>query len=152
MKHDFEYMGLALQEALCAFDEHEVPVGAMIVSSGGRILARAHNIKEKTADPTAHAELIAIREACQEIRNWRLVGCVMYVTMEPCVMCLSAIQQARIKRLVFGAYDSKGGAISLGYNIHFDRRLNHKFDVVGGIRQYESSQLLRDFFRARRRK
>ncbi|MCK5074605.1 MAG: nucleoside deaminase [Bacteriovoracaceae bacterium] len=152
MKHDFEYMGLALQEALCAFDEHEVPVGAMIVSSGGRILARAHNIKEKTADPTAHAELIAIREACQEIRNWRLVGCVMYVTMEPCVMCLSAIQQARINRLVFGAYDSKGGAISLGHNIHCDRRLNHKFDVVGGIGQYESSQLLRNFFRARRRK
>lgn len=144
------FMSEARSQADEAYRIGEVPVGAIIVSGDGRILSRAHNDKERGNDPCAHAEVLAIRQAAKELKEWRLLDCSLVVTLEPCPMCLSAMIQARIKRLIFGAYDSKGGALSLGYNFYKDKRLNHQFDVVGGVLHFECSKLLSDFFRERR--
>ncbi len=148
LQNDFWFMGLALDEAEIAFNQYEVPVGAVIVSKDGRVISKAYNLKEKDFNPLAHAELIAIEQAAKDLKNWRLEECTVYVSLEPCPMCLSAMVQARIKRLVFGAYDVKGGALSLGYNFNSDKRLNHNFSVTGGVEHYRSSQLLSRFFRA----
>ncbi len=143
-------MSLAYDQAEIAYQNYEVPVGAIIVDSSGRVLATACNNKEKTYDPTGHAELIAIRAAAKELSNWRLLGCTVFVTLEPCPMCLSAMMHARVERLVFGAYDPKGGALGLGFNMYKDKRLNHCFDVVGGILHYKCSKIMSDFFKGRR--
>ena len=144
-------MGLALEEAEAAFRADEVPVGAVIIGANGHVLARAHNLKEHSKDPCDHAEISAIRKAAQELDSWRLAGATLIVTLEPCPMCLAAMVQARIEALVFGAYDPKGGSLSLGYNLYNDTRLNHRFDVMGGVRHYEAAKLLSQFFREKRK-
>lgn len=150
LKDDSWLMGLALEEAEKAFSMGEVPVGAVIVNSERKILSRSHNLKEEKGNPLLHAELIAIEKASRELSDWRLSGCTLYVTLEPCLMCMGAIWQSRIERVVFGAYDPKGGAISLGYKVYKDKRLNHQFCIMGGVEHYRSSQLLSQFFRERR--
>lgn len=144
-------MGTALEEANKAFKEGEVPVGALIVDEKGSVISSAHNLKEKNTDPTQHAEILAIQEASKKLTSWRLTGATLFVTLEPCPMCLYAALQARVKKLVFGAYDAKAGAISLGYDFFNDSRFNHRFDVLGGVRHYECSQLMSQFFRLRRK-
>jgi tRNA(adenine34) deaminase len=143
-------MDEALLEAEKAFKEDEVPIGAVIVDNTGAILSRTHNKKEKSYNPCGHAEILAITEASKKIGNWRLLNCSVFVTLEPCPMCLSAMIQARIGTLYFGAYDSKGGSLSLNYNFYKDQKLNHSFPVIGGLRHFECSKLLSDFFKLRR--
>ena len=143
-------MDEALKEADKAYREDEVPIGAVIVDSAGTILSRSHNHKEKAHNPCGHAEILAITEACKNIGNWRLLDCSIYVTLEPCPMCLSALVQARIGHLYFGAYDTKGGALSLNYNFYKDQKLNHSFPVLGGLRHFECSRLLSTFFKEKR--
>lgn len=143
-------MDEALIEADKAYRQDEVPIGAVVADSRGIILSKAHNIKERTHNPCGHAEVLAIMEAAKKIGNWRLLDCNLYVTLEPCPMCLSAMVQARIGTLYFGAYDPKGGALSLNYNFYKDQKLNHSFSVVGGLRHFECSKLLSTFFREKR--
>ena len=126
-------MNIALKEAECAFKEGEVPVGAVIVDENDQVLAKTHNLKEQNKDTTAHAEILAIREASEKLGDWRLVNCTLYVTLEPCPMCLYAILQARFRNVVFGAYDQKAGSVSLGYSFQKDERFNHKFSIIGGV-------------------
>lgn len=154
MKHNLQdylwFMGLALEQAELAYKEQEVPVGAILVSPNGDILSRQFNLKESQFNPVAHAEVLAIIEGSKKLQNWRLSECTLYVTLEPCPMCLAALVQARVKCCVFGAYDLKGGALSLGYKMNADKRLNHQFSSVGGIKHYECSKLMSQFFRERR--
>ena len=140
-------MKMALEEACKASAKDEVPVGAILVSPEGEVLAKAHNQKEIENDPLGHAEILVLREAAKKVENWRLEGCILYVTLEPCPMCLAAMIQARIKGLVFGAYDKKGGAISLNYNLYKDQRLNHNFFVLGGVKHLDCSNTLTLFFK-----
>jgi tRNA(adenine34) deaminase len=128
----------------------EVPVGAVILGPGGDVLARAHNQRERGADPTAHAEILAIRAAAHALGTWRLEGCTLVVTLEPCPMCAGAVVAARIGRVVFGAADPKAGAAGSLWDIPRDRRLNHRADVIGGVLAEESAALLREFFARRR--
>ena len=146
-----EYMEAALEEAKIAFDLGEVPVGAVVVR-GGEIIARAHNMTETAKDPTAHAEILAIREAARILGGWRLIGCDLYVTMEPCSMCAGAIVWSRIERLYYGALDPKAGAAGSLYDIPGDARLNHNPVVTGGVMEEECSSIVRDFFRGLRSK
>lgn len=152
--HNFEeykwMMSVAMDEAYKAYSIDEVPIGAAIVDDSGNVLSQTHNEKENNHDPCGHAEILAIREACKKRGNWRLSGCTIFVTLEPCPMCLSALVQARIDKLVFAAYDPKGGAISLNYNLYKDKRLNHNFSVVGGVGHFEASKILSRFFREKR--
>jgi len=150
LQDDIYLINMAYEQAFLASNRDEVPVGAVIADESGKILACVHNNKEASNDPCGHAEIICLREAAKKIGNWRLQGCVLYVTLEPCPMCLAAMVQARIGRCVFGTYDSKGGAISLGYNLYKDPRLNHSFSICGGLQHYENSKLLSDFFRRKR--
>lgn len=143
-------MDEALIEADKAYRIDEVPIGAVIADPNGVILSKSHNLKEKNHNPCGHAEILAITEAAKKIGNWRLINCSLYVTLEPCPMCLSAMIQARIGTLYFGAYDPKGGSLSLNYNFYKDAKLNHSFDVVGGLRHFECSHLLSTFFREKR--
>ena len=143
-------MKLAMEEAEKAYYLDEVPVGAVMVDECGHILAKTHNLKEKNNNPCHHAEILAIMESSKKLRNWRLEGCALYVTLEPCVMCLGAMVSARVARLFFGAYDEKAGALGLGLNIHAHPKLNHRIQVVGGSMHYECSRLLSDFFKAKR--
>lgn len=143
-------MDEALIEAEKAYWHDEVPIGAVVVDSSGVVLSRAHNIKEKGHNPCGHAEILAIVEAAKRLNNWRLMDCSLYVTLEPCPMCLNAMIQARIGTLYFGAYDPKGGSLSLNYNFYKDDRLNHSFAVVGGLRHFECSRLISRFFREKR--
>ena len=143
-------MDEALIEAEKAYREDEVPIGAVIVDSSGTIVSRTHNQKEKVFNPCGHAEILAITEAAKRKSNWRLTDCSIYVTLEPCPMCLSALVQARISHLYFGAYDAKGGALSLNYNFYKDQKLNHSFPVLGGLRHFECSRLLSTFFKEKR--
>lgn len=145
------YMMMAINLGKDAIMKGEVPVGALIVSEHGEVLAEAFNLKENSFDTTAHAEILAIREASKNIKSWRLNNCSLFVTLEPCPMCMSAILQARIKNLYFGAYDKKGGAASLGYNFSKDNRLNHKLNLYGGYRHFECSQMISNFFKTRRK-
>lgn len=140
---------LAFEEARQAADLGEVPVGAVIVQEG-RILARAGNRPRSLADPTAHAEVLAIRAACRAIGSERLVGCDLYVTLEPCPLCASAISLARIRRLYYGARDAKGGGVEHGPRIFNQPTCHHAPEVYGGFRESEAAQLLRDFFARRR--
>ena len=143
-------MGEAIKEAESAFSIGEVPVGAVIVNSQNQIISKAHNLKESTQDPCGHAEIIAIRKAAEILKSWRLLDCTLYVTLEPCPMCMGAIVQSRLKSVVFGAYDVKGGAITNGFNLHQNQKLNHRFNVIGGVSHYDCSNLLSSFFKQRR--
>jgi len=144
--NDETYMAMALEEARRAGEIGEVPIGAIVVCDGA-VVARAHNRREIDHDPAGHAELIAIREASARLKRWRLSGCVVYVTLEPCPMCAGLMHQARISRCVFAAPDPKAGALGTLYDLHDDERLNHRFDVTSGVLEEESAELLRSFFR-----
>jgi tRNA(adenine34) deaminase len=146
---DAGFMRKALAEAARAAARGEVPVGAVVVRQG-RIVARGANRPIASSDPTAHAEIVALRKAAKKAGNYRLPDCDLYVTVEPCAMCLGAIVQARVRRVVYGATDPKAGAVSSTMRFPFGR-LNHKPAVVGGVLAGESAALLRDFFRARRK-
>lgn len=144
---DYRFMEEAIKEAKKAALKKEVPVGAVIVKEG-KIIARGHNQRESTNDATSHAEIIAIRKASKKIKNWRLSGCTLYVTVEPCPMCAGAIVQARIDRVVYGAKDPKAGAVETLYQILSDKRLNHQVkEVISGVKEKECAELLKDFFK-----
>lgn len=139
----------ALRLAKMAADQGEVPVGAIVVRAG-RIIGRGWNRREAWGDPTAHAEMLAIREAARELGGWRLTGCTLYVTLEPCAMCAGAIVLARLDRLVYGADDPKAGAVGSLMNVVEDDRLNHRAAVVRGVEAASSARLLKAFFKQRR--
>jgi tRNA(adenine34) deaminase len=143
---DVTYMRLALEQARKASAQGEVPIGAVLVRDG-QVLAQAHNVREAWQDPTAHAEIVAIREAATQSGSWRLTDTTLYVTLEPCAMCVGAIILARIPRLVFGAMDPKAGACGSIFDLPAERRLNHHVEVIGGVSEQESQELLRAFFR-----
>lgn len=144
-------MDLALAEARKAGEAGEVPVGAVVLA-GGKVLTVARNRREATADPTAHAEIIVLREAAKALGTWRLSGATIYVTLEPCPMCAGALVAARVGRLVFGCADPKAGACGSLYNLCADPRLNHEVEVVRGVREAEASELLSGWFADRRAK
>jgi tRNA(adenine34) deaminase len=146
------FMRMALEEADQAAKHGDVPVGAVVVSAHGNVLAREHNRREQLADPTAHAELLAIRAASRGLPGWRLEGATLYVTLEPCAMCAGALVNARIARLVFGATDPKAGAVTSLFQIGTDPRLNHRFEVQAGFMAEEGGRRLTEFFAELRRK
>ncbi|MFP4662767.1 MAG: tRNA adenosine(34) deaminase TadA [Halanaerobiales bacterium] len=147
MKTDEEFMKLAIREAKKALEIKEVPIGAIVVYKD-KIVGSGYNLKERDFDPTAHAEIIAIQDATNNLQNWRLDNCDLYVTIEPCPMCAGAIVQARIRRLIFGALDPKAGATGSLYNIVKDQRLNHQVtEVRAGILAEESRKLMQEFFK-----
>ena len=143
---DVEFMQMALDQARLAPALGEVPIAAVIVMDG-QLLSQVHNFREVWQDPTAHAEVVAIREAATRLKTWRLTGTTMYVTIEPCSMCAGAIIQARVSRLVFGARDPKAGACGSVFNLPSERRLNHRVEVCGGVLELESQELMQTFFR-----
>lgn len=149
METDEKWMRLALEEALLARESEEVPVGAVIVR-GEELLARAHNSPITLNDPSAHAEVLAIRRAAACLGNYRLAGTTLYVTLEPCLMCAGAILHARIGRIVFGAADPKGGAVVSLYRLFDDQRLNHAVEVTEGVHREACVEILSGFFRAKR--
>jgi tRNA(adenine34) deaminase len=145
------WMSLALEEARAAPEHDDVPVGAAVVRlSDGEVLARRHNERERAADPTAHAEILAMRDASAKVGSWRLDGCALVVTLEPCPMCAGAAHTSRIGGVVFGAADPKAGALGSLYHLGADPRLNHEFTVVPGVRAKECGELLARFFSERR--
>jgi tRNA(adenine34) deaminase len=146
---DRRYMREALELARRALDSEDVPVGAVVVR-GRHVIGRGYNQREALQDPTAHAEMIALTAAAQEVRRWRLDGCTLYVTLEPCTMCAGALVLSRLERLVFGAYDPKAGACGSIFEITQDPRLNHRIATTGGVLAEESAALLQTFFRSRR--
>jgi tRNA(adenine34) deaminase len=139
-------MRFALAEGEQAMAHGDVPIGAVIVDATGRIIGRGHNRREVDGDPTAHAEVLAIRQAAATLGSWRLDGTTLYVTVEPCPMCAGALVMARVPRLVFGVDDAKAGACGTLYNIVRDERLNHRLEVIAGILEDECRQLLQRFF------
>lgn len=139
-------MGLALAEARLALATGDVPVGAVVVDAGGAVVGRGHNTREADGDPTAHAEIIALREAGTGRGSWRLDGCTLVVTLEPCTMCAGAAVLARVARVVLGAWDPKAGACGSVRDVVRDARLNHRAEVVGGVREAECARLLREVF------
>lgn len=140
----------ALKEAAAAQEEDEVPVGAVLAGPDGEIIARAHNRTIAMKDPTAHAEILALRDACKRVGNYRLTGTCLVVTVEPCIMCMGAALHARIQRLVFGTADPKAGAVVSLFRLASDNRLNHRIEVLSGPREEECRLLMQDFFKARR--
>ncbi len=145
-----DYMRLALEEAQAALAEEEVPIGAIIVFED-RVIAAAHNQREQLHDPTAHAEMIAITQAAAARGSWRLDGCALYVTLEPCPMCAGAVVQARISTVVYGAADPKAGAVRTLFNLLDDPRLNHRCQIVPGVLAEPCAQVLSQFFQLQRR-
>lgn len=143
------YMEQALLEARKAYELDEVPIGAVVVKDG-EIIGRGHNLRETCKDPTLHAEMVAIRQAAEILGGWRLTGCELYVTVEPCPMCAGAMIQARIDRLIFGAGDPKAGCAGTLYNLLQDSRFNHQVEIVKGILEEECRQIMKDFFRQKR--
>jgi tRNA(adenine34) deaminase len=150
MSDDVGWMQAALAEADAAASAGEVPVGCIVVDANGLELARARNEREEQADPTAHAEMIALRAAAARSRSWRLEGATVYVTLEPCAMCAGALVLARVGRVVYGCKDPKGGAVDTMFGIGRDERLNHRFEVVSGVLADECADALRRFFAALR--
>jgi tRNA(adenine34) deaminase len=146
---DRNFMHLALEQAREALSAGEVPVGAVVVAAN-RIIGRGHNRSISDCDPSAHAEVIAVRQAAREIGNYRIADATAYVTLEPCAMCIGTMLHARIRRLVFGAYDDKAGAAGSVVDLCHDRRLNHRIEVNGGLLAEECGELLTTFFEARR--
>jgi tRNA(adenine34) deaminase len=146
-----EPMLAALDEARAAVTTGDVPIGAVVVDAGGSVVGRGRNVREANGDPTGHAEIVALREAAAAAGEWRLTGCTLVVTLEPCTMCAGAAVLARVDRIVFGAYDDKAGAVGSLWDVVRDRRLNHRPEVVSGVLASESTALLDDFFRTHRR-
>lgn len=158
---DVALMGLALEQARAAADPSapgregaapDVPIGAVVVGPGGEVLARAGNRREADEDPTAHAEILALRAAAAHTGRWNLTGCTLYVTLEPCTMCAGAIVLSRVARVVYGAADPKAGAAGSLFNLVQEPRLNHRVELTAGVREQECGDLLREFFRARRKR
>jgi tRNA(adenine34) deaminase len=149
MGHD-RFMRAALDEAAIAAEEDEVPVGAVIVHEG-KIIARAHNQREKLSDNTAHAEMIALTQAATYLGSWRLCGCTIYVTLEPCPMCAGALVMGRVDKLIYGPADPKAGACGSIYNIVNDQRLNHRIEVTAGFMEEPCRKILQDFFSRKRK-
>lgn len=149
MNDDLMYMQLALDQARLAEENGEVPVGAILVKNG-EVLAKAYNQPIALCDPTAHAEIQALRQAAARVQNYRLVDTTLYVTLEPCAMCLGAILHSRVVRLVFGAYDLRAGAVTSVFQIPAEKRLNHRLEWTGGVAESEASHLLKAFFARRR--
>lgn len=149
MKNDAYWMGIALREAKKAGDRGEIPIGAIVVKDDA-IIGRGYNVREGKQDPVAHAEIIAIRQAARKVNNWRLTGATLYVTLEPCLMCMGGMLLARIDKLVFGCHDPKGGAAGSLYDLSNDARLNHRLLLVSGVREAECSAILSEFFVALR--
>ncbi len=145
-----DLMGAALDEARLALEHDDVPVGAVVVDASGEVISRRHNEREVAGDPTAHAEVLALRDAAAARGMWRLDGCVLVVTLEPCPMCAGAAVAARLDSVIFGAADPKAGAMGSLYNLGADPRLNHELEVVGGVRNEECAALLSTFFATRR--
>lgn len=143
-------MQLALSEARLASEHDDVPIGAVVAHGDGRVIGRGHNERELRNDPTAHAEVIALRQAADEVGSWRVLDCTLVVTLEPCAMCAGAIVLARVPRVVFGCADPKAGAAGSVLDVLGEDRLNHRPEVIGGVLEQECSQLLRTFFAARR--
>jgi tRNA(adenine34) deaminase len=139
-------MQAALVEARHALESGDVPIGAVVLDASGSVIARGHNERERDGDPTAHAELVAVRRAARAVGGWRLTGCTLVVTLEPCTMCAGAIVLSRLDRLVFGAFDPKAGAVGSLWDVVRDRRLNHRPEVVSGVLAEDCSALLDDFF------
>ena len=148
---DQKFMLEALKEANKAALLNEVPVGAVIVKNN-KIVARGHNLREKTNDPTAHAEIIAIRKACKKLKSWRLEGCTIYVTVEPCAMCAGTLLWTRIDRIVFGANDPKGGAIGSSFELFRVKGINHHPEITRGVLDVRCALLMKEFFKAKREK
>lgn len=146
---DYHWMKIAIEEARQAAEKQEIPVGAVLVL-GNKQLSKAGNSPIAQSDPSGHAEILALRNGCKQIGNYRLPDATLYVTLEPCIMCMGAILHSRLKRLVFGAYDQKTGAAGSVYNVGRDGKLNHKLIVEGGLLQVECGQLLINFFKAKR--
>ncbi|MEE0845988.1 MAG: nucleoside deaminase [Eggerthellaceae bacterium] len=160
---DEEYMRMALDEARRAAEMDEVPIGAVVVYepidpatrrplAEPQVIARACNLRETTRDPAGHAEFLAMKEAARQLDAWRLTGCTVYVTLEPCIMCAGLMHQARISRCVYGARDKKAGALGTLYSIHSDERLNHAFEAVPGVLEDECAALLKGFFKSKRKR
>lgn len=147
--HKF-YMNEALIEAQKAFDKNEVPVGAIIANQQGEIIGRGHNLRESNLSAIAHAEILAIEHACKYLSQWRLTGCTLYVTLEPCFMCSGAIILSRLSTVVYAATDPKTGAVKSLANILTDKRLNHSCTVISGIYEEQASQILKKFFKIKR--
>ena len=143
-------MRAALDEARACLATGDVPVGAVVLDSAGAAIGSGRNVRERAGDPTGHAEVVALREAARTRGEWRLDGCTLVVTLEPCTMCAGALVLARVGRLVFGAYDDKAGAVGSLWDVVRDRRLNHRPEVVGGVLAMEATALLDDFFAGRR--
>jgi tRNA(adenine34) deaminase len=143
-------MGLAIEQARTARGSADVPVGAVVVDASGEVIGAGVNRREADGDPTAHAEVLALRAAARARGEWRLDGCTLVVTLEPCVMCAGALVLARVERLVLGAWDPKAGATGSVWDVVRDRQVNHRVEVVGGVREAECSRLLLDFFTDRR--
>ena len=148
---DEKYMRIALKEAQNAVILDEVPVGAVIVKDG-KILAKGHNLREKSNDPTSHAEINAIRKACKKLNSWRLEGATIYVTVEPCSMCAGTLLQCRIGRIVYGASDPKGGAIESSLELFKAKNINHHPEILGGVLKEECSNLISSYFKSKRQK
>jgi tRNA(adenine34) deaminase len=144
------WMGAALREARAALEHDDVPIGAVVVSDAGEIIGRGHNERERREDPTAHAEVLALREAAAALGTWRVLDATLYVTLEPCTMCAGAIVLSRIPRVVYATPDPKAGAVDSILSILSDERLNHRPEVHSGVMAAEAADLLRSFFRARR--
>jgi tRNA(adenine34) deaminase len=143
-------MRAALDHAASAATWDDVPIGAVVVSADGAVLASGSNVRERDGDPTGHAEIVALRAAAAALGEWRLPGCTLVVTLEPCTMCAGAAVLARVDRVVFGAYDEKAGAVGSLWDVVRDRRLNHRPEVIGGVLAQESAALLEEFFRTHR--
>jgi len=143
-------MRAALELASAATVWGDVPIGAVVLSGDGDVVGAGSNVRERDGDPTGHAEMVALREASRAIGEWRLSGCTLVVTLEPCTMCAGALVLARVDRVVFGAYDDKAGAVGSLWDVVRDRRLNHRPEVIGGVLAEESTALLDEFFRTQR--
>ena len=144
-----KFMDLAIKEAKKARDKDEVPIGAVLVLDG-KIIAKAHNLMEKKQVATAHAEILCIEKACKKLKSWRLDGTTLFITVEPCAMCAGAIANARIKEVVFGAYEKKSGCAESKYSVLLDNGLNHSVTYKGGIREEECANILKEYFRKKR--
>lgn len=150
IKDDHYFMKKVLLQARVAYKKGEVPVGAVVVKDG-KIISRGYNLRESTNDPTAHAELLAMKKAAKKLNSWRLSGCTLYVTLEPCPMCTGLIINSRIDKVVFGAYDQKAGCCTTLYHLATDERFNHRAEVLGGVMEEECAKILSDFFKEKRK-
>lgn len=151
MLNDVQYMRMALREAIKAYQQGEIPIGAVLVhNEDGEVIATGYNLRERAMDATAHAEMEAIRKGCHALKRWRLSGCTLYVTIEPCAMCAGALVNSRIDRLVYGSNESKFGAVESIFNVVNNKILNHRMEVTAGVLDDECRQLMKSFFSMRR--